>query len=320
MGEVAEGNWCLIESDPGVFSELIKEFGVEGVQVEELWSLDAEHFERLKPVHGLIFLFKWVGNSVVSNTGKIVPDDGEIFFARQVIQNACSTQAIISVLMNCSHPDVKFFYVLSEMKDFTSDFDPSMKGLALSNSDTIRSVHNSFARQTLFEFDNKTSSGKDDVYHFVGYIPTKNGRVFELDGLKDGPIDHGAIPEGKDWVETVRPILMDRINKYGEKEIHFNLLAVVSDRKVQFEKKIIELEKSGKATPESILELKQLIEDEESKRKRFKLENIRRKHNYLPLIVQFLKELAQQKQLLPLFEKAKEKAKTAAESKKSSKS
>ena len=47
-----------------------------------------------------------------------------------------------------------------------------------------------FVRQQMFEFDEKVGKKDDDVFHFVGYIPFE-GRLYELDGLKDGPVDLG---------------------------------------------------------------------------------------------------------------------------------
>ncbi|GLV33924.1 Ubiquitin carboxy-terminal hydrolase L5 [Carabus blaptoides fortunei] len=270
MAESA-GNWCLIESDPGVFTELIKEFGVKGVQVEELWSLEAEQFENLKPIHGLIFLFKWVQDDEPS--GSVVQDTRleKLFFAKQVINNACATQAILSILMNCRHSDLTLGPTLSEFKDFCQSFDANMKGLALSNSQVIRTVHNSFARQTLFEFDSKLASKDDEVYHFVGYMPI-DGRLYELDGLKAGPIDLGAVPSECDWIDIVRPIIEKRIKKYNEGEIHFNLMAIVSDKKMTYESKIQQIlkqmEDSGMDTDAQqveISQLRQLVEKEDSK-------------------------------------------------------
>ncbi|XP_051867035.1 ubiquitin carboxyl-terminal hydrolase isozyme L5 [Pristis pectinata] len=324
------GEWCLMESDPGVFTELIKGFGCKGVQVEEIWSLEPENFDKLKPVHGLIFLFKWQPGE--EPAGSIVQDSRleKIFFAKQVINNACATQAIISVLLNCIHPDIELGETLGEFKEFSQSFDAAMKGLALSNSEVIRQVHNGFARQQMFEFDAKTAGKEEDAFHFVSYFPV-HGRLYELDGLREGPIDLGTCNQD-DWVSAVRPVIEKRIQKYSEGEIRFNLMAIVSDRKMIYERKITDLqrqlsEEEPMDTDQSssvinsiqseVAKYQMLIEEENQKLKRYKIENVRRKHNYLPFIMELLKTLAEHQQLIPLVEKAKEKqnAKKAQEAK-----
>ena len=261
----------------------------------------------------MIFLFKWVREE--EPVGSVVQDTRleNIFFAKQVINNACATQSILSVLLNSAHSDIHLGQTLSEFKEFCSSFDAYNKGLALSNASQIRTVHNSFARQTLFELDNKAANKDDDVFHFVGYVPI-GGRLYELDGLKEGPIDLGAVGPDQDWLNVVRPIIEKRIQKYSEGEIHFNLMAIVSDRQVIYQRQIDALlqqtddEMETDTMQNEIARLRMLIDDEVTKRKRYKVENIRRKHNYLPLIVELLKILASDGQLMPIYEKAKQRA------------
>jgi ubiquitin carboxyl-terminal hydrolase L5 len=122
----------------------------------------------------------------------------------------------------------------------------------LSNCEPIREAHNSFARPEPFVFTNEKPAKKvklfvererekiddatplkltamqgDDVFHFVGFLPVA-GRLYELDGLTGGPIDHGAC-SNDNWLSLVVPLIQRRIAQYSSKEIKFNLLAMVNN-------------------------------------------------------------------------------------------
>eukprot|EP00357_Protocruzia_adherens_P027482 CAMPEP_0114976606 /NCGR_PEP_ID=MMETSP0216-20121206/2765_1 /TAXON_ID=223996 /ORGANISM="Protocruzia adherens, Strain Boccale" /LENGTH=359 /DNA_ID=CAMNT_0002337551 /DNA_START=51 /DNA_END=1130 /DNA_ORIENTATION=+ len=337
--------WCTIESDPAVFTELIQKFGVEGVKVEELFTLeDDAYLHDVKPIYGLIFLFKWSPEQPKSEVQEVF--DPELFFSQQTITNSCATQAILSILFNS--PEVSLGTNLTELKSFMGPLDPASKGMSIDSSEVIKAAHNSFSRPEPFIYAGKKPATKDDdVFHFVSYVPF-NGKLYELDGLQKGPIMLGECTE-ENWLDLAKPVIAERIQKSAQNEIRFNLMAVCASRKAVAEKKISEIKaKKGfinakllslgadvtmdeeemadgdpnpedlASLPDAVEELKGLyaqlsstgmdyqseIAEEEAKFRSYAKENARRKHNYIPFILNMLKILSAKGELKPMVEQA----------------
>ncbi|KAK3536797.1 hypothetical protein QTP86_025098 [Hemibagrus guttatus] len=241
--------WLELESDPGLFTLLVEDFGVKGVQVEEIYDLQSK---CQSPVYGFIFLFKWIEErrsrrkvSTLVDETSVIDDDivNDMFFAHQLIPNSCATHALLSVLLNCS--GVELGSTLSRMKAFTKGFSPESKGYAIGNAPELAKAHNSHARpepRHLPEKQNGISAVRTmEAFHFVSYVPIKD-RLFELDGLKAYPIDHGPWGEEEEWTDKARRVIMERIGlaTAGEPyhDIRFNLMAVVPDRRVKYESRL----------------------------------------------------------------------------------
>lgn len=297
-------NWCTIESDPAVFSELLSEIGVKGTEVTEIYSLDENEQSTLEgKSYGLIFLFKW--RQETDDRPVLDPVDcPDLFFAQQVVTNACATQAILSVVLNADN-EIEIGQTLRDFKAFVGHFDAETKGETISNSNEIRTAHNSFARPEPFvgEEKPKVATDKDDVFHFIAYVPHK-GFVYELDGLKSGPIMLGAYDHGVDWRTVAKPAIEARMQRYAASETHFALLTIARSRADILAEQLATVEANGGDTGELLLE----IRDEAQRQEKQKEENARRKHNYVPFVMELLKQLALKGKLPAMVTAAQEHA------------
>eukprot|EP01126_Amoeba_proteus_P055290 TRINITY_DN6852_c0_g2_i20.p1 TRINITY_DN6852_c0_g2~~TRINITY_DN6852_c0_g2_i20.p1 ORF type:complete len:324 (-),score=67.64 TRINITY_DN6852_c0_g2_i20:292-1263(-) len=320
--------WCSLESDPGLLTELMETLGIPELQAEEMHCLEEDVIEDLRHLYGLIFLLKFPFKEE-----RVSCSLEGVYFSQQVVPGACATQAVLNVVLN--HEDIKVSREIQEFKSQTISMTPEVRGLALSNQSYFRNVHNSYSRpEALLEL--KQDQRRAASHHFIAFIPIK-GRLYELDALK-GPIYLGECREGR--TRLLANHLKQRIDKFHQKEVHFNLMAIIKKKKIVYEEEISNLREKRMVVqkkldmvnnPESdeyarlVEELQEitdqaenysgLIAGEEALFATWQAENIRRRHNYIPFLFNFVRVLAEKDLLVPLVERAKEKQKQRIEKK-----
>ncbi|KAJ7782833.1 ubiquitin carboxyl-terminal hydrolase [Mycena metata] len=288
--------WQLTESDPSVFTELLKTLGVPLI-VDDLYSLDPESLAALQPLHALIFLFKWIpsaGGTSSTTLGGEYDRTFPGFFAHQVVNNACATLAVMNALGNI--PSLTAGPQLTELNSFTTGMDPQTRGMVITSADWLREAHNSLSPPSAISLDGlglpKTS---EDAYHFVVYLPAM-GCLYELDGLKEFPVKHGPYEEtGEGWVKKARETIEARIATYPTGALST-------------------LQASNQHSEAAEIVVK--ISNENSKRERWAFENSLRRHNHVGLVHALAVALAKAGKLESVKESAKKVMKERIETRK----
>ncbi|CAO3622449.1 unnamed protein product [Mucor hiemalis] len=252
IGTLSEQSWALIPSEPAIFHDMIKEYGVRDVRVQDLVTFDFDNIKDEK-MHGLIFISKYDDETAVQmNLKEPDPDAEEIIFTAQVVTNVCGTLALLAILFNADINDKGA--LLDNFLQFTDGFTPVNRGMCIGNCSRLRKIHDAFGAGSL-EVDKayrrSAKSSKEDTsigeetleedvepaFHYTSFI-YKNGFVWEMDGLKPGPIKIAAC-SSDNWVSVVEPILRERVQvlaeKYGDE--YFNLLGILEDNFPEYRKR-----------------------------------------------------------------------------------
>lgn len=296
-------SWNTIESDTGVFTQLVKDLGVEGIQFEDIPYLD--YLPEISNIlYGVIFLFKYDPLLYQDNT----PIDGEyiteeqqkansLFFACQTINNACGTQAVLNTLLSLSkkHQEIRLGEELENFLQFTHEInDYILRGETMTNSEKIRTVHNSFTSPNMFEFhsnDSFASEKYEDTYHFIGFIPF-DGIIYELDGLRKAPIIHLKYGYNNNnphtFANTMVKLLQDRISKSNSGlNGLFSLMGIVKDKLEWLNMKL----ESNELNEGEKFVLKEELDDELKKRDKWCKEISIRRQNLFGLILELSKQI-----------------------------
>ena len=195
MAEEDGGILTPLSNDPESLADFAETIGLdpESFAFNEIFSFDDEMLELIpKPVHSIIFLYPLDNedNYLEDRYSKSVPPIDQNatipWFTNQTVPNACGTIAVIhSILNNLSHVKIQPETWLSKFVEISKDMTPEERANYIESNDEIQELHEDAAVE-----DTTPVQEDSGLNHFITFIE-KDGKCWELDGLKKSPICHG---------------------------------------------------------------------------------------------------------------------------------
>ncbi|CAH2241511.1 ubiquitin carboxyl-terminal hydrolase-like [Pararge aegeria] len=219
-----------MESNPETMNRYLQKLGVPSKwRMVDVVGLEEDALSWVpRPVLAVILLFPLSPNyeqhraqqeSELLKKGNEAPKD--VFYLKQVLSNVCGAIALVhSVANNTNKIDLEDGLLKNYINDAKS-LDAAGKGALLENSANILQAYKEAA-----ESADKTIEEENEPvnYHFVTFIH-RDGNLYELDGRKSSPINHGPTTAER-LLEDAAKICRDFIAREPD-NIGFNVVALV---------------------------------------------------------------------------------------------
>ena len=232
-----------LENNPEVFTSLVHDLGVSpDLGFYDVYSLDEPDLLSLipRPVLAIIFISPSDSHHAVRaedghSVGSLTFDkpltyngSGEAeptLWFQQTIGNACGLYALLHCVANGEARDfVQAGSTLSKIIDTAIPLPPVERAASVYENDDLEAAHMRAARLG----STKAPPAEDHPdYHFIAFTRGKDGHLYELEGIADGPIDRGSLANDRDLLsEDATNLGIGRYLKLAKNNPNFSIVAL----------------------------------------------------------------------------------------------
>jgi ubiquitin carboxyl-terminal hydrolase L3 len=189
--------WVPLESNPEVMTDFMHRLGVKKTwQFHDCFGLDEELLAMVpQPCLAVLLLFPYdkLKSEKQKEREKIEKEGQDIspkvYYMKQLVGNACGTVAVMHSLLNnlnkieteSDKNAIENFYIATLEKNYVE------RGQALGRDTNIHKAHNVVASKGQTE---APEADADVEHHFICFVEV-DGHLYELDGAKQFPVNHG---------------------------------------------------------------------------------------------------------------------------------
>eukprot|EP00285_Hemiselmis_virescens_P008019 CAMPEP_0173393222 /NCGR_PEP_ID=MMETSP1356-20130122/21983_1 /TAXON_ID=77927 ORGANISM="Hemiselmis virescens, Strain PCC157" /NCGR_SAMPLE_ID=MMETSP1356 /ASSEMBLY_ACC=CAM_ASM_000847 /LENGTH=242 /DNA_ID=CAMNT_0014351209 /DNA_START=21 /DNA_END=749 /DNA_ORIENTATION=- len=221
--------WLPLESNPQVLNEFSRSIGISNKwEFHDVFGTDPELLAFIPtPVIAVMLLFPiseaseaFRAKQIASITETPQTLSKDLWFCKQTIGNACGTMGVLHAAIN-TESSIDLDGWIKSFKDRTFALDPAAKAAALETDDELDTVHADAAQR------GQTRPPAEDesvLLHFVSFVCV-DGCLYEMDGRKPQPINHGATSRGSLLSDAIA-VIQEKFISVDPESVNFNIMAL----------------------------------------------------------------------------------------------